>query len=626
MLLFARATHLRSSLAQSCCLALLGLLACGGGGSDSSASLPTAPATPNQPTTPATPALFKGTVAVVRTDDARTPLALFAKDRSILAAIAGTDPSKLAGAVYSTASGYTVTVMLDAKGRPERATVPGGTVVFGNYKAATVDVAIVAGGKTAIIRDVPLPADLMQEYAALPPASAGSASMPGSSRTALAAEFDIAGWSKAIGLAVSVTSCIMTSGTVVAAGAAVGGPIGAVAGFAVWSVGCTATSLLVIAKLTNTENTELVKSADWISVLADVYGFGAERTILAFTQAAVSATSKAIDMRDELEKGAGSTLNEALQDVNDDFTYSLIITKSGHGAGSVTRSPDQEGYRAGTPVTLTATATERSRFMGWSGACGGGIVAGPAEGSSGGSCTVTIRRYATEVNAKFNALYSLTLQTGGSGDGVITGAKSGELFMEGSSVRVFPEPNAISDFKDWSGPPCKNTIAGDTACDVEMDSDHTLLATFEPHLFRGTFEASYTTRKKVFAVEATCTFNVQWVEGTYETKFFHRFDGKLTEFGTIKGRRIETPSGSTGGAQCAPSDVKLSNYTAGFLDDANGVAWNTSFLIGSFGVEELDWNGSLNPVARTISGLLAFRYDHYETPSSGGGSTSITLR
>ncbi len=61
------------------------------------------------------------------------------------------------------------------------------------------------------------------------------------------------------------------------------------------------------------------------------------------------------------------------------LTYTLTVTRTGTGGGTVTSSPAgincggdcSEPYLSGTPVTLTATADGDSAFTGWGGACSG---------------------------------------------------------------------------------------------------------------------------------------------------------------------------------------------------------------------------------------------------------------
>lgn len=93
-------------------------------------------------------------------------------------------------------------------------------------------------------------------------------------------------------------------------------------------------------------------------------------------------------------------------------TYSLSITKTGTGAGTVTSSPAgincgsdcSESYNANTAVTLTALPDTNSTFAGWSGACTGT-----------GTCNVTMNADKT-VTATFTLkTYTITTSAGTGG-------------------------------------------------------------------------------------------------------------------------------------------------------------------------------------------------------------------
>jgi hypothetical protein len=81
-------------------------------------------------------------------------------------------------------------------------------------------------------------------------------------------------------------------------------------------------------------------------------------------------------------------------------TFTLAVTKSGTGTGTVTSSPSgiscgstcSENFSSGTVVNLTATPDSGSTFAGWSGACSGT-----------GACSVTMDA-AKSVSATFNSI------------------------------------------------------------------------------------------------------------------------------------------------------------------------------------------------------------------------------
>ncbi len=83
------------------------------------------------------------------------------------------------------------------------------------------------------------------------------------------------------------------------------------------------------------------------------------------------------------------------------ITYTLSISKSGTGSGSVTTNPSGTVFSAGTVVTLNATANANSVFVGWSGGCTG----------STSPCQVTMNSN-LRVTAPFNAISNPNVTTG----------------------------------------------------------------------------------------------------------------------------------------------------------------------------------------------------------------------
>jgi hypothetical protein len=138
-------------------------------------------------------------------------------------------------------------------------------------------------------------------------------------------------------------------------------------------------------------------------------------------------------------------------------TYTLSVSKSGSGSGTVTSSPAgincgsdcSETYSAGTPVTLSASPASGSTFSGWSG-----------EGCSGtGTCTVSMTQ-ARNVTATFNlSSATLTVTKSGTGSGTVTSNPSGincgsdcsEIYSAGTPVTLTPSPAGGSTFAGWSG-------------------------------------------------------------------------------------------------------------------------------------------------------------------------------
>ena len=167
-------------------------------------------------------------------------------------------------------------------------------------------------------------------------------------------------------------------------------------------------------------------------------------------------------------------------------SYTLTVTKSGTGGGTVVSTPSgldcgplcSVFFTSGSSVTLTATADAGSTFAGWS---GGGC-------SGTGACTVSMS--ATQsVTATFTASggggnggsFALTVNKLGTGGGTVSspsGLNCGPLcsvfFTSGSSVTLSAAADTGSTFAGWSGGLCSGT----GTCIVSMTATRTVTATF----------------------------------------------------------------------------------------------------------------------------------------------------
>ena len=161
-------------------------------------------------------------------------------------------------------------------------------------------------------------------------------------------------------------------------------------------------------------------------------------------------------------------------------TFSLDVSKTGNGSGSVSSSPVgiacgatcSASFNYGTSVTLTATPATGSTFAGWSGS-----------GCSGtGTCIVTVDA-AKSVTAQFTLqTFSLDVSKNGTGSGSVSsspagitcGATCSASFNYGTSVTLTATPATGSDFTGWSGAGCSGT--GD--CVVTVDAAKAVTATF----------------------------------------------------------------------------------------------------------------------------------------------------
>ena len=161
--------------------------------------------------------------------------------------------------------------------------------------------------------------------------------------------------------------------------------------------------------------------------------------------------------------------------------YTLTVSKSGTGSGTVTSSPSgidcgsdcSESYDEGTVVALTATAASGSIFGGWSGACSGT-----------GTCTVTMNA-AKSVTATFNPQAvgnTLTVVKSGTGIGTVTSSPAGincgddcsETYSKVQKVKLTAKADASSTFAGWSGGGCSGT----KTCTVTVDAPVTVTADF----------------------------------------------------------------------------------------------------------------------------------------------------
>jgi len=164
-------------------------------------------------------------------------------------------------------------------------------------------------------------------------------------------------------------------------------------------------------------------------------------------------------------------------------TWELAVTKTGTGFGSVTSIPlgidcgadCSETYNEGTLVDLTATASEGSEFVGWSGACSGSVSPVSITMDADKSC-----------DAQFNTIpvtWDLSVTKSGTGAGTVTSSLSGincgadcsETYNDGTQVDLTATADAGSEFVSWSGActgsasPVSVTMDADKTCDALFD-------------------------------------------------------------------------------------------------------------------------------------------------------------
>ncbi len=140
-------------------------------------------------------------------------------------------------------------------------------------------------------------------------------------------------------------------------------------------------------------------------------------------------------------------------------TYTLSVSQSGAGGGTVSTNPSGTTFPAGTVVTLTASPDSNSIFSGWSGACSG----------TSPTCQVTMNSNLSATanfNAKTNTTYIIKATASGGG----TLSPSGNVTVsQGASQTFTMTPNKrhriINVQVDgvWKGPITSYTFSNITA-------------------------------------------------------------------------------------------------------------------------------------------------------------------
>jgi hypothetical protein len=167
-------------------------------------------------------------------------------------------------------------------------------------------------------------------------------------------------------------------------------------------------------------------------------------------------------------------------------TNQLTVNKAGSGTGIVTSDPSgifcgnvcSSSFERGKIVTLNASATNGSGFMGWTG--GGCIGTGPCTVAMGSDQTVTA------TFAAASTFVTLTVIKLGLGQGTVSSDPAGigacattctANFVPGTRVSLTDTPSSGSTFAGWGG-----ACAGVGACNLNMDENRTVTATFNPPL------------------------------------------------------------------------------------------------------------------------------------------------
>jgi LmbE family N-acetylglucosaminyl deacetylase len=160
--------------------------------------------------------------------------------------------------------------------------------------------------------------------------------------------------------------------------------------------------------------------------------------------------------------------------------FTLKVTRSGNGSGTVTSSPVgiecgsdcEEAFEQSTKVTLAPSPAAGSEFKGWSGACSGT-----------GACEVTMSAAKT-VGAEFALQrHQLSISKSGTGSGTVASSPSGiecgatcsANYDHGTLVKLTGTPTAGSKAVSWSG--C-DAVNGSNQCEVTISAAKAVTATF----------------------------------------------------------------------------------------------------------------------------------------------------
>lgn len=144
-------------------------------------------------------------------------------------------------------------------------------------------------------------------------------------------------------------------------------------------------------------------------------------------------------------------------------SYSLNLTKSGTGSGSVTSNPAgitcgsdcSEVYSSGTIVSLISTPASGSIFVGWSG--DSDCLDGKVTMTANKTCTATFGLNPAGYGLTVNIASGLSSEGNGSGNvtsspaGINCGTDCSESYSFGTVVSLIASPASGSTFTGWSG-------------------------------------------------------------------------------------------------------------------------------------------------------------------------------
>ena len=289
-------------------------------------------------------------------------------------------------------------------------------------------------------------------------------------------------------------------------------------------------------------------------------------------------------------------------------TFTLEVSVTGAGSGSVTSSPAgidvasgdptaSATFERGTVVTLTAVADDGSTFTTWTGG-----------GCTTGECVVTMNSNRS-VTATFGltdqppVTATLTVVTSGTGTGNVTSSPAGiDLdagndsveFDVGETVTLTADADGVFAFGGWSGAGC----IGTGTCVFEITGDVTVTADF--------FDPATETTTATFAI----------AQGTDDAEEF------LSDFGN--------PFYSEGGTTVASSDLDLTYDAAFDVKVAVGLRYAEvnlprNAVVTNATITFTRFSGSLNPGSVTLD-FVGQASDDAPTFVEGSANFNITNR
>jgi len=148
-------------------------------------------------------------------------------------------------------------------------------------------------------------------------------------------------------------------------------------------------------------------------------------------------------------------------------TYSLLVSVSPQGAGTVSLNPAGGVYTAGTQVTLTAIPNSGYVFSNWAGDLSG--TTNPATITMNSNKTVVAVFTQQQVQQ-----YTLTTSVSPAGAGTVSLNPAGGVYTAGTQVTLTATPNSGYVFSNWTG-----DLTGTTnPATIIMDSNKTVTAVF----------------------------------------------------------------------------------------------------------------------------------------------------